>query len=151
MQKQLATLIAAVGILLPLSSAHAITTSGSACTVPYGAANPNTSGNPLVVECPLNAPPNGQVNSITMLAFDRNATFNVSCTLHAWDNFGNYITSRTISTTGGVPGAGIQRPGPLTQLGLTNVYHWSARCSIPAATVQNGTTWMSHIVGFDMW
>jgi hypothetical protein len=161
MKKQLATLIAAVGILLPLSSAHAMTTSGSVCTVPagspfvavstvpYGAGNPSTS-NTLTVECPLNAPPDGNVSWISMLAFDRNTQVNVACTFHAWNNSGGYIGSRNFATVGGAVGAGIQIAGNSGALFLTGHYHWSARCQIPSAVVSNGTTWMSHIVGFEL-
>lgn len=158
MKMHIASVLALASLAVPMQSAHALITNGSVCqtpagspwtgtsTVPYGAANPNTSGGPLTVDCPLNAP--AGATHMTIIGFDRSPGDNIYCQIHAWDDFGNYIGSRTVNTSGGAPGAGVQRVAWVPSLGGTN---YSARCTIPAAINSGGTVWMSHILGFDIW
>src|SRR4051812_28829438 len=100
MRKSLVTLAVVIGAVSPLGLAQASFTSGSVCTLkegspwiatgsyPYGATNPSTSA-PLDVECALQGPVSGNVNSFTLLAFDRVggndcAGCNITCELSAW-------------------------------------------------------------------
>jgi hypothetical protein len=157
MLKSICALAVLVGGLSQTGVAHAAWTSGSACTVtagspfvavsqvPYGATNKSTSS-AITVDCPLQGT-NGSVTAVSMLAFDRNGSSNVICTLHAWDRNGNYITSIQLSTTNGGAGAGLQNVVRDQQI-ISNAFIWSAQCSIPNATVQNGVNWESHIIGF---
>jgi hypothetical protein len=115
---------------------------------PWGATNSSTSAT-RSVNCAL--PDWGTAfTSVKLFAYDRSTTTNISCNMYGFNTNGDLVYSAGINgTTGGGPGSSIQKieTSSINRNGGTT---WTVTCTIPAAVTLSGTTWYSHIVGFQL-
>jgi hypothetical protein len=112
---------------------------------PYGATNVTTTTD-FIVNCAI-PNPGTAATQLTLTAYDRSTTQDLTCGISAFDAGGNLVyTGVPVGTTGGGPGSNVQ-PVPLSlpnSLGRT----FTANCMIPKAVMLSGTLWESHLVGF---
>jgi hypothetical protein len=99
----------------------------------------NTCGSTATVECPMASSYVGSpsVYQAYFVAYDRNTSTNVSCTLQRSDYTGAVLYSATLSTSGSSASAMIRTFFP----NVPQSAFWRMRCTIPA--VQSGQ--VSHI------
>jgi hypothetical protein len=93
----------------------------------------NASTQPAVIECPLPLSylvDGTHVISVSGMAYDRNTTSNVTCTLQSADAAGNITGTFSAQTNAGGPGSAAQ---PLPFSGVTGLAsdYWRIRCTLP--------------------
>jgi hypothetical protein len=109
----------------------------------------NTSAAPVTIECPLPLSFNGNaianVTAASAVAYDRNTTSDVVCSLQVVNSLGNVLQSFNAQTSGGGPGSNFQPlTFPVSQAISSN--YWRLHCTLPA--IQSGA--LSHLTTYGL-
>jgi len=129
--------------------ASACSSSNSAITVnQYGLSN--TSSSAVTVTCPVPVTTQGLISLISVTAYDRSSTDDVSCSMVETDSGGTVLASAALSTSGNSGSLqNPQNPTPGHFLSWSSAGHfWMLQCSIPGVTASGASFLTAYYVGY---
>jgi hypothetical protein len=110
----------------------------------------NTSSSAVTVTCPVPVTTQGLISLISVVAYDRSSTADVSCSMVETDSGGTVLGTAALNTAGNSGSVqNPQTPAPGHFLSWSSAGHfWMLQCSIPGVTASGTSFLTAYYIGY---